>query len=257
MTGAPAAPVALSRSRGVLHALLDAPGRRNAVTPELLDALHAAVDTAEADPGCRVLVLSARGEHFCAGTDLTAPVPEPAAGPAAGPEAELPYWTLLDRLTRTPVVTVALVEGRATAGGVGLAAACDLVLAGPGARFRLTEALVGLVPAMALPFVARRTGEQRAFTATLLAEDLDAPAAVAAGLADLHAGEPAQALRRTLVALSRVDRSTAGALKTYRSRLFPRDARLGQDAGRVFLDRLTDPAVQPLLDRIPTPERAV
>ncbi len=253
MTGAPAAPVALSRSRGVLHALLDAPGRRNAVTPELLDALHAAVDTAEADPGCRVLVLSARGEHFCAGTDLTAPVP----GPAAGPEGELPYWTLLDRLTRTPVVTVALVEGRATAGGVGLAAACDLVLAGPGARFRLTEALVGLVPAMALPFVARRTGERRAFTATLLAEDFDAAAAVAAGLADLLADEPAQALRRTLVALSRVDRSTAGALKTYRSRLFPRDARLGQDAGRVFLDRLTDPAVQPLLDRIPTPERAV
>ncbi|MFZ4189014.1 enoyl-CoA hydratase/isomerase family protein [Streptomyces pseudogriseolus] len=251
-TGAPAAPVTLSRSRGVLHALLDAPERRNAVTPELLDALHAAVDAAEADPGCRVLVLSARGEHFCAGTDLTAPVPDPPAGP----DAELPYWTLLDRLTRTSLVTVALVEGRATAGGVGLAAACDLVLAGPGARFRLTEALVGLVPAMALPFVARRTGEQRAFTATLLAEELDAAAAVAAGLADRLAGEPAQALRRTLVALSRVDRSTAGALKTYRSRLFPRDARLGQDAGRTFLDRLTDPAVQPLLDRIPTPERA-
>ncbi|MFF5345646.1 enoyl-CoA hydratase/isomerase family protein [Streptomyces althioticus] len=253
MSAAPAAPVTLSRSRGVLHALLDAPERRNAVTPQLLDALHAAVAAAEADPACRVLVLSARGEHFCAGTDLTAPAPRPAAAP----EGELPYWTLLDRLTRTPVVTVALVEGRATAGGVGLAAACDLVLAGPGARFRLTEALVGLVPAMALPFVTRRTGEQRAFTATLLAEDLDAAAAVAAGLADLLADEPEQTLRRTLVALSRVDRSTAGALKTYRSRLFPRDARLGQDAGRTFLDRLTDPAVQPLLDRIPTPERAV
>ncbi|WP_217247398.1 enoyl-CoA hydratase/isomerase family protein [Streptomyces sp. AC602_WCS936] len=253
MTDAPAAaPVTLSRSRGVLHALLDAPGRRNAITPDLLDGLHAAVDAAEADPGCRVLVLSARGEDFCAGTDLSAPVraPEPDA------PAELPYWTLLDRLTRTPVVTVALVEGRATAGGVGLAAACDLVLAGPGARFRLTEALVGLVPAMALPFVARRTGEQRAFTATLLAEDLDAGAAVAAGLADLVADAPAQALRRALVALSRVDRSTAGALKAYRTRLFPRDPHLGRDAGRTFLDRLTDPAVQPLLGRIPAPERA-
>lgn len=254
MTDAPAAPVALTRSRGVLHALLDAPGRRNAITPDLLARLHAAVDAAEADPACRVLVLSARGADFCAGTDLSAPVRVPEPEPDG--TAELPYWTLLDRLTRTHVVTVALVEGRATAGGVGLAAACDLVLAGPDARFRLTEALVGLVPAMALPFVARRTGEQRAFTAALLAEDLDADAAVAAGLADLRADAPAQDLRRTLVALSRVDRSTAGVLKEYRARLFPRDGRLGRDAGRTFLDRLTDPAVQRLLGRIPSPERA-
>lgn len=246
--------VALERGRGVLRVRLDRPERRNAITPRLLEDLRAALDEAEADPGCRILVLCARGEDFCAGTDLSDGAPAP---PPAGAEAgELPYWTLLDRLTRSPVVSVALVEGRATAGGVGLAAACDLVIAGPGARFRLTEALVGLVPAMALPFVARRTGEQRAFTATLLAEDLDADAAVAAGLADTAADDPGQALRRTLVGLSRVDRSTAAALKEYRARLFPRDGRLGRDAGRTFLDRLADPAVRRLLGRIATPERA-
>ncbi|MEU3838482.1 enoyl-CoA hydratase/isomerase family protein [Streptomyces sp. NPDC028635] len=265
--------VRLDRARGVLRAVLDRPERRNAIDADLLAGLHAAVDAAETDPECRVLVLSATGDDFCAGTDLSDGAPEPAPTPATAPASasgsgsasasatgagsgELPYWTLLDRLTRTPVVTVALVEGRATAGGVGLAAACDLVLAGPGARFRLTEALVGLVPAMALPFVARRTGEQRAFTATLLAEDLDAPAAVAAGLADAVAEQPGHALRRTLVALSRLDRSTAGALKEYRARLFPRDADLGRDAGRTFLDRLADPAVHRLLGRITAPERA-
>ncbi|MFJ4873307.1 enoyl-CoA hydratase/isomerase family protein [Streptomyces sp. NPDC088757] len=236
--------VTLTRARGVLRAQLDRPERRNAVTPELLDTLLAAVDSAEADPDCRVLVLSARGDDFCAGTDLSRGVP--AEVPDAGTE-ELPYWRLLDRLTRTPVVTVALVDGRATAGGVGLAAACDLVIAGPRAGFRLTEALVGLVPAMALPFVARRTGEQRAFSATLLAEDLDAAAAVGAGLADLAVEDAEAALRRVLVGLSRVDRATAGALKEYRARLFPRDARLGNDAGRVFLDRLTDPTVHRLI----------
>lgn len=236
--------VTLTQGRGVIRAQLDQPELRNAVTPQLLDALHAAVDGAEADPQCRVLVLSARGEDFCAGTDLS------DGAPATVPDAEaeeLPYWRLLERLTRTPVVTVALVDGRATAGGVGLAAACDLVVAGPLARFRLTEALVGLVPAMALPFVARRTGEQRAFSATLLAEDLDAAAAVDAGLADMAAEDAEGALRRVLVGLSRVDRGTAGALKEYRTRLFPRDGRLGRDAGRAFLDRLADPAVHRLI----------
>ncbi|QNS09225.1 enoyl-CoA hydratase/isomerase family protein [Streptomyces xanthii] len=236
--------VTLTRVRGVIRARLDQPELRNAVTPQLLDTLHAAVDSAEADPDCRVLVLSARGDDFCAGTDLSDGVP--VTVPDAEAE-ELPYWRLLDRLTRTPVVTVALVDGRATAGGVGLAAACDLVVAGPRARFRLTEALVGLVPAMALPFVARRTGEQRAFAATLLAEDLDAAAAVDAGLADTAAEDAEGALRRVLVGLSRVDRDTAGALKAYRTRLFPRDGRLGRDAGRAFLDRLTDPAVHRLI----------
>ncbi|MFI7011804.1 enoyl-CoA hydratase/isomerase family protein [Streptomyces sp. NPDC050145] len=236
--------VTLTRVRGVIRARLDQPELRNAITPRLLDTLHAAVDSAEADPDCRVLVLSARGDDFCAGTDLSDGAPSEVPDAAA---EELPYWRLLDRLTSTPVVTVALVDGRATAGGVGLAAACDLVIAGPRARFRLTEALVGLVPAMALPFVARRTGEQRAFAATLLAEDLDAAAAVDAGLADTAAEDAEGALRRVLVGLSRVDRSTAGALKEYRARLFPRDGRLGRDAGRAFLDRLTDPAVHRLI----------
>jgi polyketide biosynthesis enoyl-CoA hydratase PksH len=101
---------------------------------------------------------------------------------------------------------------------------------------------------MALPFVARRTGEQRAFSATLLAEELDAAAAVAVGLADTAADDAEEALRRVLVGLSRVDRATAGALKEYRARLFPRDERLGRDAGRAFLDRLTDPAVHRLIE---------
>jgi len=246
--------VTLTRARGVIRARLEAPEHRNAITPLLLDNLHAAVDAAEADTGCRVLVLCARGDDFCAGTDLSDPVPAPL--PAADDMEELPYWRLLERLTCTPVVTVAVVDGRASAGGVGLAAACDLVIAGPRARFRLTEALVGLVPAMALPFVARRTGEQRAFSATLLAEDLDAAAAHAAGLADEATGDTEGALRRTLVHLSRVERTTTGALKQYRARLFPRDTHLGLDATRTFLDRLADPDVHRLIGRLATPERA-
>jgi polyketide biosynthesis enoyl-CoA hydratase PksH len=242
------AAVAVSTGRALLRADLARPERRNPVDPALLDGVSGALDRAEADPGCRVFVLSATGPDFCAGTDLSDGAPDPV--PPRPGDAPLPYWTLLDRLTRSPLVTVALVDGRATAGGVGLTAACDLVLAGPAARFRLTEALVGLVPAMALPFVARRLGEQRAFAATLRAEEFDAAAAHAAGLADL-VGEDAEALlRRVLVELGRTDRGTVRALKDYRARLFPRDGRLGADASRLLLDRLADPGARALLARV-------
>jgi polyketide biosynthesis enoyl-CoA hydratase PksH len=86
--------VTLTRARGVIHARLDQPELRNAVTPALLDTLHAAVDSAEADPHCRVLVLRARGEDFCAGTDLSDGAPAEVPAPDAD---ELPYWTLLER----------------------------------------------------------------------------------------------------------------------------------------------------------------
>ncbi|GHC74415.1 hypothetical protein GCM10007079_08670 [Nocardiopsis terrae] len=237
--------VTLSRGRGFLRAVMDRADRRNPIDPDLLDGLAAAVTAAEDDAACRVLVLSAHGEHFCSGTDLwEASVGEVPSG------GTLPYWDLLERLTRTQVVTVALVDGHATAGGVGLAAACDLVLAGPRARFRLTEALVGLVPAMALPFVARRTGQQRAFYSTLLAEEIAAEEAVGTGIADAAGPDGEDLLRRHLVWLSRVDRATVSVLKEYRGRLFPQPEGLGNYAGEVFLELLADPRTRERFDRL-------
>lgn len=244
--------VALTRGRGFLRAELDRADRHNPIDSDLLNGLTAAVSAAENDPECRVLVLSARGDHFCSGTDLSrTPPPSPDGAPGGLPEGStLPYWDLLERLTHTPVVTVALVDGGATAGGVGLAAACDLVLAGPRARFRLTEVLVGLVPAMALPFVARRTGEQRAFTAALLAEEITAREAVGDGIADATGPDGEDLLRRHLVRLSRVDRRTVGFLKGYRQRFFSWPDGLGHEAGNLFLTLLSDPNTRERVERL-------
>ena len=86
-------------------------------------------------------------------------------------------WELLTELGDSRLVTVAVVEGRAVGGGVGLAAACDFVFAGPEAAFRLTELLFGLVPALVMPFVVARTGEHRMLRMAVLAEPYDASAA--------------------------------------------------------------------------------
>jgi polyketide biosynthesis enoyl-CoA hydratase PksH len=240
--------VTVRTDRGVRHAELGRPRRGNPIDDTLLVGLTDALDAAERDPDCRVLVVSATGPDFCVGTDLSGGAPNVLPSVVG----ELPYWRLLERLGNSPVITVALVDGAATAGGVGLACACDLVLAGPNASFRLTEALVGLVPAMALPFVVRRIGQQRAFVATLLAEEFDAAAAVTAGLADLGPAPASTLLRQTLVALRRLDRATAAALLGWRGRLRRSDPELGVDASQLLVDRLTDPAVRARLERLAT-----
>lgn len=241
---------------GYLRVTLDRPARQNALDTTTLGQLDQALSLAEGGTDCRVLVLTAAGNSFCAGMDIHAPTPvaehaTPEDGSAAG-SRELPYWRLLERLTTTELVTVALVDGDATGGGVGLAAACDLVLAGERARFRLTEVLLGLVPAMALPFVARRIGEQRAFRAALLAEALDSRVATETGLADLCGPTAEQLLSPLLASLRRVDRATAAALKHHRGTLFPLRPGVGEEASALFLERLADPTVASTLARLRT-----
>lgn len=243
-----------STGPGYLIARLDRPDRRNTIDAALLAALHGVLDRAEADPTCRTFVLAATGADFCAGMELTLPSPDsdtpagwgpggPAGWNAGGQAGELPYWRLLRRLATCELITVAIVDGRATAGGVGLAAACDLVLAGAAARFRLTEVLLGLLPAMALPFVARRTGEQCAFRLALTAADLDAVEAERVGLADRVGPSAEDLLRPTLVSARRLERAIVGALKRYRDQAFPAVGQAGPVAQRAFLDRLADPVV--------------
>jgi polyketide biosynthesis enoyl-CoA hydratase PksH len=224
--------------------VLDRPGRRNTIDEAMLAALDNALTAAESSSDNRVFVISATGEDFCAGMDLGT---APPAGPVGG---ELPYWKLLRRLTTSPLVTVSVVDGAATAGGVGLAAACDVVLAGRDARFRLTETLLGLVPAMALPFVVRRTGEQRAFTAALLADDIDAEAALGLGLVDRVGASGQELLRPLLVGLRRVQRETVAALKNYRNTAFGWRDDLGTVAGQAFLDRLDSDLVRTMMKAV-------
>lgn len=224
--------------------VLDRPGRRNTINEAVLADLDKALTLAESTSDSRFFVISATGEDFCAGMDLDTTPPD---GPVTG---ELPYWKLLRRLTTSPLVTVSVVDGAVTAGGVGLAAACDVVLAGRDARFRLTETLLGLVPAMALPFVVRRTGEQRAFTAALLADDIDAEAALGLGLVDRVGASGQELLRPLLVGLRRVQRETVAALKNYRNTAFGWRDDLGAVAGQAFLDRLDSDLVRAMMKAV-------
>ncbi|MBI4575144.1 MAG: enoyl-CoA hydratase/isomerase family protein [Planctomycetes bacterium] len=175
---------------------LDRPEVHNAFDDELIEELSAVLADLARREGLRALVLTGRGRSFSAGADLD--WMRRAAGWSE--EENLAdarrLAALLGALDEFPRPTVAVVQGPAYGGGVGLAAACDLVLAAREARLTLSEVRLGVVPAVIAPYVVRRVGPARARALFLSSEPLEAERALAWGLADRVA--PAAELGRAL-----------------------------------------------------------
>ena len=177
---------------------LDRDEVRNALDPQLIDELtallewSAAVSVAATGMLCdgagtetlRVVVLAAAGRAFCAGADI-------GWMRAMGGQDKVDNLRdaeRLDRLYRAldthPCLTIARVQGSAFGGGVGLVAACDVVLATRQARFAFSEAKLGILPAVIAPFVMRRLGQGHARRHFMLAGRFTAAEALRVGLVD-------------------------------------------------------------------------
>ncbi|MER7011649.1 enoyl-CoA hydratase/isomerase family protein [Saccharopolyspora sp. NPDC000359] len=240
------APVTVQVSGACAKLRLCRPEAGNALRGDVVGGLLDGLRAAEQAPGCRAVVLEADGD-FCSGIDLS--VVESAGSWTAADNKAL--WELLSGLVNSPLVTVALVTGRATGGGVGLASSCDFVLAAPGARFRLTELLLGLVPALITPFVSARIGTRQVFRSSVLAAEIDAAEAHALGLVDEVTDQPEEALRRVLRALRRMPRPEAvGDLKSCHRILDPLPEDYSDHAHRMFERAATDPRVRSRVRRL-------
>jgi polyketide biosynthesis enoyl-CoA hydratase PksH len=193
----------VSRRDRALDVVLNRPERQNALTRTMIGELHRALDTAEADPDIRLLVLTGEGDSFCAGMDFVEAGATEAAAQALRPTVE-DFYRLMERFTRSRVVIAAQVTGRVTAGGVGLVAATDYAIAGPGASFQLSEVIFGLLPATIAPFIIRRCGWQAAFRLSLTAQRIDAQRAAGLALVDDAVDNPADAMRQFMVRAARV-----------------------------------------------------
>jgi enoyl-CoA hydratase/carnithine racemase len=133
---------ALEIRDGIARLTLERPAVRNAVPVAGWDELAAKVAQAEAG-GARLLVVAGSPGAFCAGADL-ADFPAMRGDEAAAASFRAAMRRGLDALSAVPVPTIALVEGACFGAGVALAAACDIRLAGPGARFAVTPARMGI-----------------------------------------------------------------------------------------------------------------
>jgi len=174
-------PLRSSSGNGVLTLTLNRPERRNAIDPELRDALAAALDAAATDPAVRGVVLTGAGGAFCAGGDL-ARFDELHDARAYRHVAHR-LTDLVESVERLEKPVVAAIDGVVTGAGLALALACDWRIGAPSARILFREGRVGLVPTHGgLTRLVKLLGLARAKELLLGGDDLDAEAALRAGL---------------------------------------------------------------------------
>jgi enoyl-CoA hydratase len=167
---------------------LNRPEKLNALSHELVESLHAAIDEIAASDECRVVILTGAGRGFCSGLDLTDPNP-PGAGagvefPRSGMRWQERIADLTARIHRLRQPVIAAVNGPAYGGGLGIAAACDIRLASRSARFCTQFIKLGLGGcdigvSYTLP---RIIGAGPAFDLILTARVVDAEEALRLGL---------------------------------------------------------------------------
>ncbi|HSM06021.1 MAG TPA: enoyl-CoA hydratase-related protein [Longimicrobiales bacterium] len=167
---------------GIATLTLNRPDKRNALNGELVDALHHAVAELAADESVRVLAIRGAGTDFCAGADLAELEKIAGMGSDESLADAQRMGDLFVALRTLDRPVVAVVQGRALAGGAGLATACDLVLARDDARFGYPEVHLGFVPAMVMAILRRKVGEGRAFELVARGRRIDAAEARELGL---------------------------------------------------------------------------
>jgi methylglutaconyl-CoA hydratase len=171
-------------ARGVATLTLDSPANRNALSRAMRAQLRSALADALADDTVRVIVLDHTGRVFCSGMDLAE-----AAGGGAQEQGVREFPEILEAIWSSPKPVLAAVRGPARAGGVGLLAACDVVVAGSSATFAFSEVRLGIVPAVISAVVLPRMLPHVAHRLMLTGEVFGAASAAAGGLVDLVAAD--------------------------------------------------------------------
>lgn len=184
--------VQIEREGHVARIWLNRPDVRNAFNEGVISELHAAFTAFAIDNELRAIVLGGRGKAFCAGADLSW---MKAMAGFDWEQNRADAQALADMLWavwRCPVPVVGRVQGDCYAGGVGLAAVCDVLVAAEGVNFCLSEAKLGLLPGTISPYVIRAMGEQAARRYFVTAERFSATQAAAMGF--VHEVVAAEAL---------------------------------------------------------------
>jgi enoyl-CoA hydratase len=171
----------------VARLTLNSPHNRNALSGTLVSHLHQGLQDAAADAAVRVVVLGHTGGTFCAGADLAEASGGDPFDMAAGRARELA--ALLRAIVESPRPVIAAIDGHVRAGGLGLVGACDIVVAGPRSTFALTEARIGVAPAIISLTLLPKLSARAAARYYLTGEKFDAGEAAAIGLVTIAADD--------------------------------------------------------------------
>lgn len=153
----------------------------NTLNPQAAAQFDACILRANEDPDCRVVVIASEGPKFCTGMDLISASHNDQSVAREGARA---FASALLRICESPKPFIANVEGNVVAGGLGIIAACDIVIARRDVQMALTEAIVGMVPYLISPFLLRRLTPGLLASLALSTRHLTAEEALHRGLVD-------------------------------------------------------------------------
>ena len=197
---------------GLAFVTLDRPEVHNAFDEAQIERLTRVFESLAENATVRAVVLRGAGRHFCAGADIGWMRRASQAGEEANLEDARRFSRMMSAVAACPKPVVAVVQGAAYGGGMGLVCAADIVLAAEDARFALTEAKFGILPAVVGPYVVNAIGRRQAMELALTCRALSAPQAHAIGL--VHRIAPAEALDAALLDILRsLQRSGPAALR--------------------------------------------
>lgn len=182
----PLATLTIDGPRAILT--LERTEQRNALSLDLLDALHARMDELERAGDVRVVTITGSGRAFCAGMDLKQVIIDAGKGGSGDPGLPHRLLSSLGRFTHRvralPAVTLAKVNGAAIGGGCGLACVCDVAVTHADAKLGFPEVDLGLCPAVVAPWVVRKLGAGRARRVLLMGGVMSGADAHALGIVD-------------------------------------------------------------------------
>jgi len=180
--------------KNVATLTLNRPLTHNAIDDQLINQLMAALRDFEMKPQLRAVLLMANGPSFCAGADLQWMKRTASYSQQENLRDAEQLAGVMRRLSILPKPTIAVVQGAAYGGGVGLVAACDIAIAAESATFSLSEVKLGLIPSVISPYVISAIGARAARRYFLTAERFSATEAHALGL--IHEVVPLDTLAR-------------------------------------------------------------
>jgi len=238
----------------VARLTLDSPHNRNALSSVLVEQLHTGLRSASADSAVRAVVLGHTGGTFCAGADLSEATAGDPQQAAAGRAHEL--TSLLRSIVECPVPVIAALDGHVRAGGMGLVGACDIAIAGPRSTFALTEARIGVAPAIISLTLLPKLTPRAAARYYLTGETFGAQRAAEIGLVTEAADDLTAAIDAVTADLVRASPQGLAASKALTTAAvlagFDRDAqRLAEDSARLFVSEEAREGMLAFLEKRP------
>lgn len=210
--------ILVRQQREVLHIQLNRPEQHNSINAVMANELLEVLENLKQNAEVKIIVLSGNENQFCTGMDFEAVANQ--QNEALMNQQPDQYYNVLKAISEIDKVVIAKVEGKVNAGGIGLVAASDIVIANSQATFGLSEALFGLLPACVMPFLIQRTGPQKAKWMTLITLGITAQRAYEIGLVDEVTDEVDNLIRKNILRLSRLETNTIQEIKSYTAKLW-------------------------------------